>query len=41
LLRQFGSSAAVVMLEALDDAEREVASFFDQGEEHQDVSDTP
>ena len=41
LLRQFGNSAAEVMLEALDDAEREIASFFGEDEERQDASDTP
>lgn len=41
LLRQFGNSAAEIMLEALDDAEREIASFFGEDEERQDASDTP
>lgn len=40
LLRQFGTSAAEILHEALDDSDREIGAFFGEGEERrQDVSD--
>ncbi len=42
LLRQFGDSAAQIMHEALDDAHRDMQSYFGQDEDHAtDVSDAP